>query len=102
MVRRIALLMLTCVVAGCSTEQAPTLDFKTLYERVTSYVAYTPIHNVAGTPAMSVPLGLSTDGLPIGSQFAAAKGREDLLYALAYELEAAQPWAKRTPKIWAG
>ena len=83
-------------------EQAPTLDFKTLYARVTQYVAYTPIHNVAGTPAMAVPLGMSQDGLPIGSQFAAAKGREDLLYALAYELEAAQPWTTRTPKVWVG
>jgi amidase len=63
---------------------------------------YTPIHNVAGTPAMSVPLGMSHHGLPIGTQFAAAKGREDLLYALAYELEAAQAWTTRTPKVWVG
>jgi amidase len=83
-------------------EQAPTLDFKTLYARVKQYMPYTPIHNVAGTPAMSVPLGMSHDGLPIGSQFAAAKGREDLLYALAYELEAAQAWTTRTPKVWVG
>jgi amidase len=83
-------------------ELAPTVDFKTLAERVTHYLPYTAIHNVAGTPAMSAPLGMSQDGLPIGSQFAAAKGREDLLYALAYELEAAQPWATLTPKVWMG
>jgi amidase len=83
-------------------ELAPTLDLKTLSERRMYYVVYTQIHNVAGTPAMSLPLGMSQDGLPIGSQFAAAKGREDLLYALAYELEAAQPWASRTPKVWMG
>jgi amidase len=83
-------------------ELAPTVDFTTLAERVTHYALYTAIHNVAGTPAMSVPLGMSQDGLPIGSQFAAAKGREDLLYALAYELEATQPWATRTPKVWMG
>jgi amidase len=81
-------------------ELAPTLDFKTLYSRMKQYIPYTQIHNVAGTPAMSVPLGMSDDGLPIGSQFAAAKGREDLLYALAYELEAAQAWTRRTPKVW--
>jgi amidase len=83
-------------------ELAPTLDLKTLSERRMRYAVYTQIHNVAGTPAMSTPLGMSHDGLPIGSQFAAAKGREDLLYALAYELEAAQPWATRTPTVWMG
>ncbi len=83
-------------------ELAPTVDFKTLVERLRHYVLYTQIYNVAGTPAMSAPLGMSHDGLPIGSQFAAAEGREDLLYALAYELEAAQPWARRTPKVWMG
>jgi amidase len=83
-------------------ELAPTVDPKTLSERLIHYVVYTQIHNVAGTPAMSAPLGMSHDGLPIGSQFAAAKGREDLLYALAYELEAAQPWATRTPRGWVG
>jgi amidase len=83
-------------------ELAPTLDLKTLTERRMHYSVYTQLHNVAGTPAMSLPLGMSQDGLPIGSQFAAAKGREDLLYALAYELEAAQPWATHTPKVWMG
>jgi amidase len=83
-------------------ELSPTLDLKTLTERRMHYAVYTQLHNVAGTPAMSAPLGMSRDGLPIGSQFAAAKGREDLLYALAYELEAAQPWATRTPKVWMG
>lgn len=73
-------------------EQAPTVDFDTLYERTTTYVAYTPQHNVAGTPAMSVPLSWNEAGLPIGSQFAAAKGQEGLLLQLAYELEKAQPW----------
>ena len=76
-------------------EQAPTVPFDTLYERITSYVAYTPIHNVAGTPAMSVPLGWAKNGLPIGSQCAAAKGDDGLLYALAYELEQARPWAAK-------
>jgi amidase len=83
-------------------EQAPGVPFATLYERITNYVAYTPIHNVAGTPAMSVPLGWSKDGLPIGSQFAAAKGNEALLYALAYELEQAQGWAAKHGVVWAG
>ena len=83
-------------------QQAPTVDFETLYERTIHYVSYTPIHNVAGTPAMSVPLGMSKDGLPIGSQFAAAKGGDGLLLSLAYELEKAAPWAGRKPPVFAG
>jgi len=80
---------------------APTVPFATLLDRVTDDVGYTPIHNAAGTTAMSIPLNWSHDGLPIGSQFAAWRGGEATLLALAYELEAARPWAKRRPKVFA-
>ena len=80
-------------------ELAPGLPFATLRERCIRYVSYTPVHNVAGTPAMSVPLGASAAGLPIGVQFAARRGGEATLLALAYELEAAAPWAERWPAI---
>lgn len=80
---------------------APTVPFATLLERVTDDVGYTPIHNAAGTTAMSVPLNWSKDGLPIGSQLAAWRGGEATLLALAYELEAARPWSKRRPKVFA-
>ncbi|MCR9242929.1 MAG: amidase [Rhodobiaceae bacterium] len=76
-------------------EQAPDVAFDQLYERTIDYVSYTPQHNVAGTPAMSLPLFTSADGLPIGSQFATKRGGERTLLELAYELEAALPWADR-------
>lgn len=72
-----------------------------LTERLTAYVGYTPIVNVAGNTAMSVPLNWTRDGLPVGSQFAAAPGRERVLYELAFELEAARPWAERKPPVHA-
>jgi amidase len=78
---------------------APDVPFETLRERCIRYVGYTPVHNVAGTPAMSVPLGMSANGLPIGAQFAARRGGEATLLALAYELEAARPWAGRWPSL---
>ncbi len=80
---------------------APTLDFNTLLTRVVDEVGYTPLHNAVGTPAMSVPLGWTRDGLPIGSQFAAWRGGEATLLGLAYELEAARPWTKRRPAVFA-
>lgn len=76
-------------------EQSPEVPFDTLFERTIQYVAYTPLHNVVGTPAMSVPLSWNAAGLPIGSQFAAPLNAEATLLALAFELEAARPWADK-------
>ena len=71
----------------------PGVGFDEMFERVVRLVAYTPIQNALGLPAMSVPTGMHGEGLPIGSHFVAPAGREDLLFALAYELEQALPWA---------
>ncbi len=80
-------------------EIAPTLGMEVGFARVLDYVGYTPLQNVAGAPAMSVPLGWSQSGLPIGAHFSAAKGQERRLLELAYELEAAQPWRGRKPGV---
>ena len=57
------------------------------------YVGYTSPLNMSGNPAMSVPL-YRHHGLPVGTQFAAAHGREDTLLRLAAQLEQIQPWAE--------
>ncbi len=80
---------------------APTVPLATLYERLIEYAAYTPLHNVAGAPAMSVPMFWTADGLPVGMQFGARIGRERMLFELAFELEAAQPWQYFRPPVWA-
>lgn len=64
---------------------------------------FTALANVAGLPAMSMPLSFDdTTGLPIGAQFGAGFGREDVLFRLAAQLETAMPWAHRHPRVWAG
>jgi amidase len=76
------------------------IPFRVLDQIVDDYVAYTALHNICGTTAMSVPLNWDSKGLPIGSQFAARLGAEATLLALAYELEEARPWANRRPSIF--
>jgi amidase len=71
--------------------------FKELNEITRDYMPYTQLHNICGTTAMSVPLHWDSNGLPIGSQFAARVGAEATLLALAYELEEARPWASKRP-----
>lgn len=73
-----------------------------VFETLSDYVGYTPLQNVAGAPAMSVPLAWSEGGLPIGIHFSAPVGEERRLLELAYELEQAQPWAARVPGVNAG
>ena len=80
---------------------APDLPVETMAERLPAYVGYTTPANVVGAPAMSVPGAWSASGLPIGAQFQAAVGAEAALLALAYEIEAARPWAGRRPGICA-
>ncbi|MEO9139957.1 MAG: amidase, partial [Jatrophihabitans sp.] len=73
---------------------SPRIAFDELIERLTTWVAYTPLNNIAGTPGISLPMGVSAQGLPIGVQLSAAHGDERTLLELAYLLEAEQPFAR--------
>lgn len=70
--------------------------------RLFEHSPYTPLANVAGLPAMSVPLAMSEEGLPIGMQFMAGYARDGVLLRLAGQLERAAPWWQRRPPVWAG
>ncbi|HSW14141.1 MAG TPA: amidase, partial [Solimonas sp.] len=73
---------------------SPEQDFESLFDRLLRYVAFTPLNNAAGSPAISLPMGATAEGLPIGVQLSAAHGAEKTLLELAFELEQAQPWRR--------
>jgi amidase len=77
----------------------PERPFDDLWAATFEHVDYTPLHNLTGVPALCLPLGMSDDGLPIGSHFSAAHGGDETLLALAAQLETASPWAHRWPPM---
>ena len=101
-------ILVTPVTAGLPLAHG-TLDYddsrwraRTWLERILEYGPFTAAFNVSGHPAISLPLGQSRSGLPIGVQLVAGLGREDLLLQVAAQLEQAMPWADRQPPIFAG
>jgi len=72
---------------------APT-DYEQVMDRLINWVAFTPLQNVTGEPAISLPLTRSADGMPVGMMLSADTGQEALLLELGYELEEARPWAR--------
>jgi len=61
------------------------------------FVPWTPVFNVTGQPAMSVPLHWNEAGLPIGMHFVGKWGAEATLFQLAGQLEKAKPWFDKAP-----
>jgi len=57
--------------------------------------------NITGQPAISLPLHMSAEGLPVGVQLVADAGREDVLIRVAAQLEAAVDWSARRPPLHA-
>lgn len=73
----------------------PDLPFREQMVRLIRFTTITPAQSISGEPAISLPLGRSADGaLPVGLHFAGGIGSERMLLELAYELEAAAPFAR--------
>jgi amidase len=66
-------------------------------QRSFEYMPFTPLFNVTGGPAMSVPLHRDPSGMPIGVQFGGPIGADARLLSLAAQLERARPWAHLSP-----
>lgn len=90
--------VLTPVLAHTTPELghlSPTESpFEELLQRLIEYVAFTPLNNASGSPAISLPLGATVTGLPIGVHLMGNHGGERTLLELAYELEAAAPFRR--------
>jgi amidase len=84
-----------CPLGEFTTPDEPFLGFM----RAATFVPYTPLANMAGSPAISLPLSWNDQDLPIGSMLMAAYGREDLLLRVASQLETARPWSDRRPPV---
>ena len=72
-------------------------DWHHLHEQLAKYVAFTPVANFSGLPAMSVPTYWSGANVPIGSHFMGRFGDEYRMLALAGQLERTMPWFDRRP-----
>lgn len=78
---------------------SPDGDLGPVVETLDRVAPFASSFNITGQPAVSLPLHWTDSGLPVGVQFVAKLGREDVLLRLAAQLEEAMPWQHRRPPI---
>ena len=83
-------------VGALRNDDDPAADF----EAQKRFTPWTSMWNVTGSPAVSLPLHHTEDGLPVGVMLAARPGDEATLLALSAQVEAAAPWHDRRPPCW--
>ena len=74
-------------------------DTDEYWRRVFAFSPFTVWFNLTGQPALMLPLGMSSQGLPLGTQLVARFGDEATLFRLGAQLEAARPWFGRKPAL---
>jgi amidase len=72
----------------------PAQPYEVVIDRLIHLATFTPLQNATGDPAVSLPMATGSNGMPIGVQIAASQGHEARLLEVAYELEAARPFAR--------
>lgn len=77
----------------------PAQDYETVIEKLMDWVAFTPLANATGDPAVSLPLATDKRGLPIGLMLSGGRGGERTLLELSYELEEALPFRRIQDQI---
>ena len=96
-IERLQLRVLGAIGSGRVVKMAGLID-RTAADAF-DFTPWTPVFNISGQPAMSVPLHWNADGLPIGVHFVARVGDEATLLRLAGQLERTRPWFDRVPEI---
>jgi amidase len=84
---------------GAINANDPNFDAIGWSDHVFKYCPYTPLFNMTGQPAISLPLHQSTDKLPLGMQFVGRYADETTLLQLARQFERAYPWPHTAPLI---
>jgi amidase len=84
---------------GKYSQTITDVDFIGFFRRCDQSDMFLPFANLTGQPAISLPLHHSDSGFPIGMQFVAHFGREDVLLRLASALEEVVPWRQRIPPV---
>jgi amidase len=75
-------------------------DAERNFEQQCLYAPFTSFVNVAGLPAISLPVHVDENGLPVGVQLIGRPGREDVLLAIGAQLERRLKWQRRHPPVW--
>ncbi|APE42062.1 amidase [Sulfitobacter alexandrii] len=82
-------------------DQNGDFDAEGWHDHIFGHFPYCALFNMTGQPAISVPNGQGTDGLPLAAQMVARMGDEATLLQLAAQLEQAQPWSAMRPGVFA-
>jgi amidase len=86
---------------GSELALSSKLNLESWCDSMRRYVPQSPIANLIGIPAISVPVASGPAGLPLGMQFFGAMGTESKLLDIAHQLEVATPWRDRRPAVFA-
>ncbi len=93
----VQLSLMSALGSGSLIKAAKALD--RIADGAFEFLPWTPVFNISGQPAMSVPLHWNAAGLPVGVHFAARTGEEATLFRLAGQLERERPWFDRIPEF---